>query len=130
MCSTENVDFVLSMGAEDVIDYKKSRLLGTYEEIIDTAGGRAPDVLGKRLVPKGRLVILGAEGGNVFLGLLGRSLRVAVLGPFVRSKTITLVAVETPDDLAIMRNLLASRAITMPIELTFLQLRCGCDSAP
>lgn len=119
VCSTEKVDFVLSIGAEDVIDYKKSRLLGSYEAIIDTAGGRTLDVLWKRLVPKGRLVIVGAEGGNAFLGLLGRSLRAAVLGPFVRSKTVTLVAVETPDDLAIMRDLLASGAITVPVERTF-----------
>lgn len=119
VCSTEKVNFVLSMGAEDVIDYKKSRLLGAYEAIIDTAGGRTLDVLWKRLVPKGRLVIVGAEGGNAFLGLLGRSLRAAVLGPFVRSKTITLVADETPDDLAILRDLLASGAITVPIERTF-----------
>lgn len=119
VCSTEKVDFVLSMGAEDVIDYKKSRLLGAYETIIDTAGGRTLDVLWKRLVPKGRLVIVGAEGGNAFLGLLGRSLRAAVLGPFVRSKTITLVAVETADDLATLRDLLASGAITVSIERTF-----------
>ncbi len=64
-------------------------------------------------------MIVGAEGGNAFLGLLGRSLRAVVLGPFVRSKTITLVAVETPDDLAIMRDLLASGAVTAPIERTF-----------
>jgi NADPH:quinone reductase-like Zn-dependent oxidoreductase len=37
----------------------------------------------------------------------------------VRFKTITLVAVETPDDLAIMCDLLASGAITVPIERTF-----------
>ena len=119
VCSTEKVDFVLSMGAEDVIDYKKADLLGSYEAIIDTAGGRTLDVLWKRLAPKGRLVLVGAEGGNAFLGLLGRSLRAAVLGPFVRYKTITLVAVETPDDLAIMRGLLASGAVTVPIERTF-----------
>lgn len=119
VCSTAKVDFVLSMGAEDVIDYTKARLTGAYEAIIDTAGGRTLDVLWKRLVPKGRLVIVGAEGGNAFLGLLGRNLRAAVLGPFVRSKTITLVAVETPDDLAIMRDLLASGAVTAPVERTF-----------
>ncbi|MEO9015210.1 MAG: NAD(P)-dependent alcohol dehydrogenase, partial [Terrimesophilobacter sp.] len=112
VCSTEKVDFVLSMGAEDVIDYTKAGLLGAYDAIIDTAGGRSLDVLWKRLVPQGRLVIVGAEGGSAFLGPLGRSLRAAVLGPFVRSKTITLVAVETPEDLAIMRDLLASGAIT------------------
>ena len=39
-------------------------------------------------------------------------------GPFVRSKTITLVALETPDDLAIIRDLLASGGITVPIERT------------
>ncbi len=119
VCSTAKVALVRSLGADDVIDYKKSRLLGSYEAIIDTAGGRTLDVLWKRLVPKGRLVIVGAEGGNAFLGLLGRSLRAAVLGPFVRSKTITLVAVETPDDLAIMRDLLTSGAVTVPIERTF-----------
>lgn len=119
VCSTEKVDFVLSMGAEEVIDYKKSRILGAYETIIDTAGGRTLDVLWKRLAPKGRLVLVGAEGGNAFLGLLGRSLRAAILGPFVRYKTITLMADETPDDLAILRDLLASDAITVPIERTF-----------
>lgn len=119
VCSTAKVDFVLSLGAEDVIDYKKSRLLGAYEAIIDTAGGRSLDVLWNRLVPKGRLVMVGAEGGNRFLGLLGRSLRAAVLGPFVRYKLITLMAVETPDDLGTIRDLLASGAITVPIERTF-----------
>ncbi len=119
VCSTGKVDFVLSLGADEVIDYKKSVLFGTYDAIIDTAGGRSLDVLWKQLVPKGRLVIVGAEGGNAFLGLLGRSLRAVVLGPFVSYKTITLMATEKPDDLATIRDLLTSGAITVPIERAF-----------
>ncbi len=119
VCSTAKVAFVLSLGADEVLDYTKSEVLGTYDAIIDTAGGRPLRVLRTLLAPHGRLVIVGSEGGNAFLGLLGRSIRAALVSPFVRQKLITLMAVETPDDVAAIRELLASGAITTPIERTF-----------
>lgn len=125
VCSTQKVNFVLSLGAEEVIDYKNSPLLGTYDAIIDTAGGRNLDVLRKRLLAKGRLVMVGAENVGKILGLMKRMLRAVVYTPFVSQKLITLMATEKPDDLAIIRDLLDAGAITAPIEQTFPLAKAG-----
>lgn len=119
VCSTAKVAFVRSLGADEVIDYTESPLFGTYDTIIDTAGGRGLRTLRKLLTPKGRLVIVGAEGGGNVLGLMGRNLRAAAWGPFVGQKLIGLMAMESPDDLAVIADLLASGAITARIERTF-----------
>ena len=119
VCSTAKVDFVLSLGADEVIDYKKSPLLGTFDAIIDTAGGRTLDVLLKRLTRKGRLVMVGAENTGKILGLMKRAMRAVAYSPFASQKLITLMANESPDDLATIRDLLASGAITVPVERTF-----------
>ena len=119
VCSTAKVGFVLGLGADEVIDYTQGSLIGIYDAIIDTAGGRGLPELRKLLIPKGRLVMVGAEGGGNILGLLKRSLRAMVYSPFVSQKLITLMATEKPDDLATIRDLLASGAITAPVERTF-----------
>lgn len=119
VCSTAKVAFVLSLGADEVIDYTKSSLLGTYDAIIDTAGGRGLRMLRKLLTPKGRLVMVGAEGGGEVLGVLKRNLRAALWGPFVSQKLIGLMALESLDDLATIADLLASGAIRATVERTF-----------
>lgn len=119
VCSTAKVALVRSLGADDVIDYVHGTLQGTYDVIVDTAGNRSLGTLRRRLTPKGRLVIVGGEGGGSVLGALKRNLRAAAMGPFTGQKLIGLMAMESPDDLAIMRDLLASGAITAPIERTF-----------
>lgn len=119
VCSTAKVALVRSLGADDVIDYVHGTLQGTYDVIVDTAGNRSLGTLRRLLTPKGRLVIVGGEGGGSVLGALKRNLRAAAMGPFTGQKLIGLMAMESPDDLAIMRDLLASDAITAPIERTF-----------
>ncbi len=119
VCSTAKVDFVLALGADEVIDYKREKLLGTYDVIVDTAGNRSLKELRRLLSQKGRLVIVGAEGGGLVLGALKRNLRAAAIGPFVGQKLIGLMATESPDDLATIADLLASGAISAPVERTF-----------
>lgn len=119
VCSTAKVALVRSLGADDVIDYVHGTLQGIYDVIVDTAGNRLLGTLRRLLTPKGRLVIVGGEGGGSVLGALKRNLRAAAMGPFTGQKLIGLMAMESPDDLAIMRDLLACGAITAPIERTF-----------
>ena len=88
VCSTTKVDLVRSIGADEVIDYTREDFAEggqRFDLIFDTAGGRSLSQLRRALAPKGTLVIVGAEGGDRWIGGIDRQLRadraVAVRGP-------------------------------------------------
>ncbi len=74
-CSTSKVDFVRSLGADDVIDYTAEDLDARgrdYDVILDTGGGRKVAELLSVLKPDGRLVLVGGEGGGPMLRSVAR----------------------------------------------------------
>lgn len=61
VCSTANVQLVISIGADHVIDYTKSDFTQngkTYDVIMDTAGTALFDLSKASLKPKGRLLLV------------------------------------------------------------------------
>jgi NADPH:quinone reductase-like Zn-dependent oxidoreductase len=81
VCSTRNLDLVRDAGADHVVDYTTGPVHGRggpYDLILDIAG--RPSLAGWRrsLTPRGRLVLLGGEGGT-WLGPLPRMTRAAAL---------------------------------------------------
>ena len=100
VCSTAKLDLVRSLGAEHVIDYTVDDLDGEsgFDVIIDTAGGRPLPTLRRALAARGRIVIVGAEGGGTLVGALGRELK-GTLMPFAKKRVVGLLSTESSDDL-------------------------------
>ena len=73
VCSTRNVEWVRSIGADHVIDYTKEDFVEggpRYDLILDIGGRTSVARLRHALTATGTLVIVGGE--NVFLRFLGQ----------------------------------------------------------
>src|SRR5205085_4345164 len=109
VCSTTKMELVRSIGADRVIDYTREDFAdgrNRYDVILDIAGNRSLSHLRRALAPKGRLVIVGGEGGGKWFGGIDRQLRAQMLSLFVRQKLGTLIAVARKDDLQVLREFL------------------------
>src|SRR5438874_3973814 len=87
VCSTTKMELVRSIGADRVIDYTREDFAdgrNRYDVILDIAGNRSLSHLRRALVPEGRLVIVGGEGGGKWFGGIDRQLRAEVVSLFVR----------------------------------------------
>ncbi len=122
VCSTTKVDLVRSIGADEVIDYTREDFAEggqRFDLIFDTAGGRSLSQLRRTLAPKGTLVIVGAEGGDRWIGGIDRQLRATVLSPFVGQKLGTFMSKEKNEDLHSLKALIESGKVTPVIDRTY-----------
>src|SRR5688572_27903546 len=87
VCSGSKADLVRSLGAVAVIDYTREDITDgsrTWDVVIDTAGRRSLLSLRKALTPRGRLVVVGGDGGGRWAGGFFRGMvRGSLLSPFV-----------------------------------------------
>jgi NADPH:quinone reductase-like Zn-dependent oxidoreductase len=121
VCSAAKADLVRSIGADHVIDYNKEDFAAgptRYDVILDTAGGRSLADLRRALAPRGTLVIVGGEHAGNWLGMRNQ-LRAAAVSPFVGQKLGFFIAKQRSEDLAELRNLLESGAITPVVDRSF-----------
>jgi Zinc-binding dehydrogenase len=90
MASTGKLELVRSIGADEVIDYTREDFTDgsrRWDVIIDTAGRRPLRKLRRALTPKGRLVIVGVDGGGRWTGGFFRGMvRGPLLSMFVGQK--------------------------------------------
>ncbi|MBX3092945.1 MAG: NAD(P)-dependent alcohol dehydrogenase [Cryobacterium sp.] len=119
VCSTAKIELVSSLGADAVIDYTAQPLVGEFDVIIDTGGGRSLSVLRSHLTPRGIAVLVGDESGSRTWGPIGRTLQAAMWSPFVGQKLIGLLALERQADLVDLAELLESGAIAPTIDRVF-----------
>ncbi|MFC0541005.1 NAD(P)-dependent alcohol dehydrogenase [Kutzneria chonburiensis] len=120
VCSTAKTDLVKMLGADEIVDYKRESITGRYDVILDTAGDRPLSQLRQHLSPKGTLVIVGGEGGGKLVGSVARTLRAALLSPFVSHQLKGLIATaENPADLLELKRLIAEGAVTPVLDRTF-----------
>jgi NADPH:quinone reductase-like Zn-dependent oxidoreductase len=120
VCRTSKVEFVRSLGADDVLDYTKGDLDDgrRYDVVLDIGGNRSLRTLRRLLTPTGTLVIVGGEDGGQWLGL-GRQVTAMLLNPFVGQSLRTFIASENAADLAVLADLMASGSITSAVDRTF-----------
>src|ERR671929_30608 len=121
VCSTAKTEFVRSIGADHVIDYTREGLADgrdRYDVILDIAGNRPLSQLRRALMPRGTLVIVGAEDAGNWLGIR-RQLRAAALSPFLRQKLGFFISKERSQDLEELRKLLEAGAIKPVVDRTF-----------
>jgi len=120
VCSTAKVDLVKTIGADVIVDYKRESITGRYDVILDTAGDRPLSQLRQHLTPKGTLIIVGGEGGGKLVGSVTRTLRAALLSPFVSQQLKGLIATaENPADLLELRRLIEDGTVTPVLDRTF-----------
>ncbi|WP_283135922.1 NAD(P)-dependent alcohol dehydrogenase [Rhizohabitans arisaemae] len=119
VCSTAKADLVRSLGARDVIDYTREPLTGTYDLIVDIAGIRPLALLRGLLSERGRLVIVGGEGGGRWFGGLGRMLAARLITPFTRRRLDSLIAVTRTADLDALRDLIEAGVVRPAVGRTY-----------
>lgn len=117
VCSTSKLELVRSIGAETVIDYTVDELTGhpAFDVIIDTAGNRPLSLLRSMLTPRGRIVIVGAEGGGNVVGNTGRQLQ-ALLKPRAQQRAIGLFSTESTADLESLLEFVAAGTVRPVID--------------
>jgi NADPH:quinone reductase-like Zn-dependent oxidoreductase len=119
---TANMDFVLSLGAVDVIDYTHQDFAdGTrhWDLIIDTGGRRSLSDLRRALTPEGTLVIIGGEGGGNWFGGFDRNLRSGLASVFVSQRLTMLASKERGEDFDALRELIEAGKVTPVIDRTY-----------
>jgi NADPH:quinone reductase-like Zn-dependent oxidoreductase len=83
VCSTANVEFVRSLGA-DVVDYTRDEPSGTYDIVLQVSGDSSLRGLRNLLTPRGELVVVGSGAGRDGTG--------GSLGPLMRMAKAPLVS--------------------------------------
>ncbi|GGT47027.1 NAD(P)-dependent alcohol dehydrogenase [Nonomuraea spiralis] len=119
VCSTAKADLVRSLGAQAVIDYTREPLTGTYDLIIDIAGIRPLALLRGLLTERGRLAIVGGEGGGRWFGGLGRPLAVRLITPFTRQRLDAPISLTRTADLDTLRDLIEAGAVRPAVGRTY-----------
>lgn len=123
MCGTGKSDLVLSIGADDVIDYTREEVDARgpqFDLIIDTAGRRPLALLSRALTPRGTLAIVGGEGGGWWLGGFDRQiLRAPLRSAFSDQRLRAVVAKERTEDLEYLTTMIEEGKLTPVIDRTF-----------
>ncbi len=121
VCSTGNVDLVLSLGAGEVIDYTQQDVTagrGRYDMVFQLGGTYSPRAIRKVLTPHGTLIQSYGDG-NRWIGPLGNMLQAVVLSPFVGQTLKAFTAKETTEALDEITDLIEAGALTPVIDRTF-----------
>ncbi len=121
VASTEKLDLVRSLGADDVVDYRTTDLATLdrrYDVVLDIGGNRPLRMLRRLLTPTGTLVIVGGEDGGQVLGL-GRQLLALLLSPFSRQNLRMFIASENAADLVALAELIDAGQVTPVVDRTF-----------
>lgn len=122
VCSTGKVDLVRSLGADDVVDYRREDVTAgdrRFDVIIDTGGSTPLRRLRRVLAPRGTLVIVGAETGGRWLGGLDRQLRALLSNPFTLKRLGTFIATENAADLTALVELVEAGKVIPAVDRTF-----------
>ncbi|MFB4286998.1 NAD(P)-dependent alcohol dehydrogenase [Nonomuraea sp. ATR24] len=119
VCSTAKAGLVRSLGAGAVIDYTREPLTGTYDLIIDIAGNRPLRELRGLLAERGRLALVGGEGGGRWFGGLGRLQAARLITPFTRQRLDPLLSLTRTADLDTLRDLIEAGAVRPAVGRTY-----------
>jgi NADPH:quinone reductase-like Zn-dependent oxidoreductase len=123
VCSASKTDLVLSIGADEVIDYTRddfARGSRRWDVIVDTAGLRSLRTLRRALAPRGALAIVGGDGGGkVTGGFFRQILRAPVLSLFTRQRLRPVMVSEKQGDLRALAEMIDAGQVTPVVGKTF-----------
>jgi NADPH:quinone reductase-like Zn-dependent oxidoreductase len=121
VCSTRNVEFVRSVGADEVVDYTAqdfSRQGKKYDLIVDAVGNRSLSAFRRALTTKGTLVLVGGGGGN-WLGPVAQFLRTMVQKPFISQRIVIAMAKPDQDSLRQLAELCEVGKVRPAVDRTY-----------
>ena len=119
VCSTRNLEMVRSIGADHVVDYTQrdfTRDDVRYDLIFDAVGNHSLFALRRVLNPDGACVLVGAH--SVWKFLL-RTPIAALMSRLGDRRLVAFVARITPEDLAVIAELMASGKVVPVIDRTY-----------
>jgi NADPH:quinone reductase-like Zn-dependent oxidoreductase len=119
VCSTRNVDMVRSIGADHVIDYTQEDFTKSgqrHDLFFDCFASHSLSACRRVLNPKGIYIGVGGPQSRWMIGLLVRPLKALVLSPFLSQKLVTVLARPNKEDLATMRELMATGKVKPVID--------------
>ena len=122
VCSTGNVDLVLSIGADQVIDYTREDFTRTgqrYDLVVDMAGSKTLREMRRVLTPTGVLVGVGGPvRGNWIAPFVGTA-TMPLYSLFGRQSMTSMLARTNREDLGVLCDLLDRGEITPVIDRTY-----------
>lgn len=124
VCSTRNVDLVRSLGADNVVDYKREDFTarGRHDVVLDLVGNRSLSDLRRALVPGGIVILSGGgvsgNGRTKVAGPLGLITWGMAVGRFSRDR-IRMVNPPPGQHLAALGELLESGEVKPVIDRTY-----------
>jgi NADPH:quinone reductase-like Zn-dependent oxidoreductase len=119
VCSTRNLELVLSIGADHVIDYKKQDFTEgdqRYDLIVDMVGNHSLLKLRHVLRPEGAVVAVGAAESGKWIGPMFDQWKADILGRFVSLDFRRMRSDLTKEDLIVMRDLLREGKVVPVID--------------
>jgi len=123
VCSGRNADWVLSLGADAVVDYTAqdfTRMGERFDVIFDTVGTRGLRALRRALVPGGTFITVGAIGGGKLLGPARFMFGSLIAGVFVREQLKVLMDWSaTPGDYELLAGWLADGDVRSHVDRVF-----------
>ena len=114
VCSTRNVEFVTSLGADHVVDYTKGPVLDTdarFDVILDNVASHSLNELEGILVPGGRILSNNGTSGGAWFGPLGRMAKAAWRNLVTKASYPQFVAMATTERLEDLLALIEAGAV-------------------
>lgn len=114
VCSTDNVDLVLELGADHVIDYKKAdytKMGVKYDVILETIGKTELSDNLKTLKPTGRLMMASADVCTMIRG--------GIAGKFGKKTVQSGVIKETAENIEYLTSLVEANKLKPVIDSTY-----------
>lgn len=121
VCSTKNVELVRSLGADQVIDYKKEDFTQAgqrYDVLLDLVGNQSLLDCRRALSPRGTYVVVGVKDMGRWLGI-ARQAKAILLAPFVRQRMRVFVVKHNAEDLSFLKDLVESGMLVPVIDTSF-----------
>lgn len=121
VCGPHGVEVARSVGADDVIDYKRDDFTDgsrRFDVILDVFGRTSVKRLRRALTPRGRLVIVGGEGDR-WIGGIQRQLGAGLLSTFVGQRLRAFVAKENVETLEAMNELIEAGQVAPVMDRSY-----------
>ena len=114
VCSTQNLELVRSIGADDTVDYTADDFTrrGPFDVIVDNVGNRSLRALRRALAPRGTLVVVGG-------GMFSKKLPAKVMNRFVPEQLDTFIANVKKADMVALKELIEGGQVTPVVGRTY-----------
>ncbi len=107
VCSTQSMDVVREIGADEVIDYTREDFADgerRYDVIFDLVGNRSLADCRRALTPRGTYVVIGVHDVGRWFGM-SRQAKALVSSLFLRQRMRILIAKHTREDLEVIKSM-------------------------